>query len=395
MNIQLDPVLQKRWVRAVLYFFILVAPYIFAWFTLAKQFSRSTRILSFAWMVVAILIIAREPDDPSRMSVAVTQDRAEDQSVTSRQACGAFLLQMKTRAYIEGGKVTKCAELLGTEVFVAATSSPPVQVEFSGSPRTLTLSFEPGSISQATKLEFNEVYDGAISAMGIRTFPTVDEIAKLLEIAGELGSAEECFGVNNARVTTKKQGFSNLAILVNHCLGRRADSGDTSARTDDGDANTATVSPVNSAAGVSLDPVLVCQSFVEIWRQTPHSLKVSSCKTAHRPDARLVKISDPPLQITFYASPPGILIEDGRRGLDQGFRNDLKGYYLVAMTAAKRNSYPTTSQLLALHKRVRLKAPDSIDECFGNDLASANIDPDFEHNISIVFDGCSNSYMNE
>lgn len=283
MNIQLDSVLQKRWVRAVLYFLILVAPYIFAWFTLAKQFSRSTRILSFAWMVVAILILAREPDDRSRMSVAVTQDRAEDQSVTSRQACGAFLLQMKTRAYIEGGQVTKCAEVLGTGVFVAATSSPPVQVEFSGSPRTLTLSFEPASISQATKLEFNEVYDGAISAMGIRTFPTVDEIAGLLKIAGELGSAEECFGLNNARVTTKKQGFSSLAIEVNDCLGRGADSGDTSARTDGGKANTATVSPVNSAAGVSLDPVLVCESFVEIWRQTPHSSKVSSCKTAHRP----------------------------------------------------------------------------------------------------------------
>lgn len=88
-------------------------------------------------------------------------------------------------------------------------------------------------------------------------------------------------------------------------------------------------------------------------------------------------------------------MEDGRRGLDQGFRNDFKGYYLVAMTAARRNSYPTTSQLLALHERVRLKAPDSIDECFGNDLASANIDPDCAHNISIVFDGCANSYMNE
>lgn len=52
-----EPRFNVNWRRVLLFIGILLAPYIFAWFTLRRGYSKTTRIVSFAWMVAALLLI--------------------------------------------------------------------------------------------------------------------------------------------------------------------------------------------------------------------------------------------------------------------------------------------------------------------------------------------------
>lgn len=51
----------KEWISTVKNFFLFIgvvmAPYIFAWVTLQKEYSNITRILSFSWLALIVLLI--------------------------------------------------------------------------------------------------------------------------------------------------------------------------------------------------------------------------------------------------------------------------------------------------------------------------------------------------
>lgn len=51
------PRFNVNWRRTLLFVGIFLAPYIFAWFTLRSGYSKTTRIVAFVWMIVALLII--------------------------------------------------------------------------------------------------------------------------------------------------------------------------------------------------------------------------------------------------------------------------------------------------------------------------------------------------
>ncbi|RBQ30648.1 hypothetical protein CRU92_10770 [Arcobacter sp. FW59] len=60
----------KKILKVLLIPLIIVAPFIFAWFTLLKGFSKTARILSFIWLLIFVLSISSQKDKNKEIEVA-------------------------------------------------------------------------------------------------------------------------------------------------------------------------------------------------------------------------------------------------------------------------------------------------------------------------------------
>lgn len=117
---------EQRKVGAALGIGILLLPFVFAWFTLRKGYSKFARIVSLAWMAVIIFaIVGKAEPSPQETAteepqVAEISDKAEDASVDQQATVKPEEI---SKASLESERGAKCAAFFTTAREFALNSS--------------------------------------------------------------------------------------------------------------------------------------------------------------------------------------------------------------------------------------------------------------------------------